>query len=220
MLAGYHQPDAGASADGARRTTRARISERRPPSQRALRSPGPRARERPQHHREHHARAPLPAAAAAARIDWKAARAVARDVITRAGSSLDVRRSIGELGIADRTRVAIARALPENDDPSIIVLDEPTAALPARDVEQLFGTIRHLTAGGKRGGARVASPRRDSRHLRFDHGPSRRRARRHRRCQRGRSRLPRALDHRQGVGQGQRASRGDHPQRVTDADGR
>ena len=81
-------------------------------------------------------------------IDWKAARAVARDVITRAGSSLDVRRAIGELGIADRTRVAIARALPENDDPSIIVLDEPTAALPARDVEQLFGTIRHLTQAG------------------------------------------------------------------------
>ncbi|HEX6656439.1 MAG TPA: ATP-binding cassette domain-containing protein, partial [Ilumatobacter sp.] len=81
-------------------------------------------------------------------IDWKAARAVARDVITRAGSSLDVRRTIGELGIADRTRVAIARALPENDDPSIIVLDEPTAALPARDVGQLFGTIRHLTQAG------------------------------------------------------------------------
>ena len=81
-------------------------------------------------------------------IDWKAARVAARDVITRAGSSLDVRRTIGELGIADRTRVAIARALPENDDPSIIVLDEPTAALPARDVEQLFGTIRHLTQAG------------------------------------------------------------------------
>ena len=132
-------------------------------------------------------------------IDWKAARAAARDVIARAGSSLDVRRSIGELGIADRTRVAIARALPENDDPSIIVLDEPTAALPARDVEQLFGTIRHLTAGGQRGGARVASPRRDPRHLRLDHRPARRRAGRHRRCRRGRPRLARAADHRQGA---------------------
>jgi ribose transport system ATP-binding protein len=81
-------------------------------------------------------------------IDWKAARAAARDVIDRVGSSLDVRKAIGELGIADRTRVAIARALPEGDDPSIIVLDEPTAALPVRDVEQLFGTIRHLTQAG------------------------------------------------------------------------
>ena len=81
-------------------------------------------------------------------IDWRAARVAARDVIARAGSMLDVRRNIAELGIADRTRVAIARALPENDEPSIIVLDEPTAALPARDVEQLFGTIRHLTAAG------------------------------------------------------------------------
>ena len=81
-------------------------------------------------------------------IDWKAARAAARDVMARTGSTLDVRRAIGELGIADRTRVAIARALPENDDPSVIVLDEPTAALPARDVEQLFSTIRHLTQTG------------------------------------------------------------------------
>jgi ribose transport system ATP-binding protein len=81
-------------------------------------------------------------------IDWKAARAAARAVMARAGSSLDVRRTIGELGIADRTRVAIARALPENDDPSIIVLDEPTAALPSRDVEQLFSTIRSLKEAG------------------------------------------------------------------------
>jgi ribose transport system ATP-binding protein len=81
-------------------------------------------------------------------IDWRAARALARDVIARTGQYLDVRRPVGELGIAERTRVAIARALPENDDPSIIVLDEPTAALPARDVEQLFGTIRRLTEAG------------------------------------------------------------------------
>ena len=69
-------------------------------------------------------------------------------MIARTGQHLDVSRSVGELGIADRTRVAIARALPESDDPSIIVLDEPTAALPARDVQQLFGTIRRLTAAG------------------------------------------------------------------------
>jgi ribose transport system ATP-binding protein len=81
-------------------------------------------------------------------IDWRAAREAAPDRIARAGSTLVVRQKIAELGIADRTRVAIARALPENDQPSIIVLDEPTAALPARDVEQLFGTIRHLTAAG------------------------------------------------------------------------
>ena len=135
-------------------------------------------------------------------IDWRAARAAARDVIGRAGSSLDVRRAIGELGIADRTRVAIARALPENDQPSIIVLDEPTAALPARDVEQLFGTIRHLTAGRQRSRARLASPRRDPRHLRHDHGPARRRAGRHGRRAGGRPRLPRAVDHRQGARQG------------------
>src|SRR3546814_192655 len=61
---------------------------------------------------------------------------------------MDVDRSVGEFGIAERTRIAIARALPDNDDPALIVLDEPTAALPARDVEALFDTIRGLTAAG------------------------------------------------------------------------
>ena len=144
----------------------------------------------------------------------------ARDLIARAGSSLDVRRTIGELGIADRTRVAIARALPENDDPSIIVLDEPTAALPARDVEQLFGTIRHLTQAGN---AVVLV----SHHLDEILGISDSITvlrdgvqRRHRRCRRRQPRLARAPDHRKGVGQGQRTRRGDRPPRVADADGR
>ena len=45
--------------------------------------------------------------------------------------TIDVRTPVGELGVADRTRLAIARALPDReDDKVVLVLDEPTAALP------------------------------------------------------------------------------------------
>ena len=82
------------------------------------------------------------------RINWKKARQVARDCLARTGPPIDVNRPVGEFGIAERTRIAIARALPDNSDPALIVLDEPTAALPARDVAALFDTIRGLTAAG------------------------------------------------------------------------
>ncbi|RZL23102.1 MAG: sugar ABC transporter ATP-binding protein [Rhodococcus sp. (in: high G+C Gram-positive bacteria)] len=82
------------------------------------------------------------------KINWGKARQIARDCLARTGPPIDVNRSVGEFGIAERTRIAIARALPDNDDPALIVLDEPTAALPARDVEALFDTIRSLTVAG------------------------------------------------------------------------
>ncbi|MET3859406.1 ribose transport system ATP-binding protein [Dietzia sp. 2505] len=85
---------------------------------------------------------------AGVKINWGKARQIARDCLARTGPAIDVNRVVAEFGIAERTRIAIARALPDNDDPALIVLDEPTAALPARDVEALFGTIRGLTAAG------------------------------------------------------------------------
>lgn len=85
---------------------------------------------------------------AGVKVHWRKARQIARECIARTGPPIDVNRGVGEFGIAERTRIAIARALPDNDDPALIVLDEPTAALPARDVEALFDTIRSLTAAG------------------------------------------------------------------------
>ncbi len=83
------------------------------------------------------------------RIRWRDARRVTSDLVTRAGLDIDVRIPVGELGVADRTRLAIARALPDReDDKVVLVLDEPTAALPARDVARLFDTIRQLKNAG------------------------------------------------------------------------
>jgi ribose transport system ATP-binding protein len=83
------------------------------------------------------------------RIQWSKARDRARAMVERAGLDIDVRRPVGELGLADRTGLAIARARP---DPALgsalLVLDEPTAALPNDDVHRLFETVRHLQAAG------------------------------------------------------------------------
>lgn len=79
------------------------------------------------------------------RIRWREARRMAEQMLARVGLAIDVRRPAGELGLADRTGIAIARALP---DPSlgkaILVLDEPTASLPADEVSRLLATIRRL----------------------------------------------------------------------------
>ena len=65
------------------------------------------------------------------RIRWRDARRITSDLVARAGLEIDVRTPVGELGVADRTRLAIARALPDReDDKVVLVLDEPTAALP------------------------------------------------------------------------------------------
>ena len=47
---------------------------------------------------------------------------------------------------AERSLVAIGRALAIKSD--ILVLDEPTAALPEADVERLLDTLRRLRASG------------------------------------------------------------------------
>jgi ribose transport system ATP-binding protein len=83
------------------------------------------------------------------RIRWSAAREQAQALVERAGLTIDVRRPVGELGLADRTGLAIARALPDASlGSALVVLDEPTAALPNTDVERLFETVRHLREAG------------------------------------------------------------------------
>ncbi len=83
------------------------------------------------------------------RIRWREARRQAQERVARVGLDIDVRAPAGELGLADRTGLAIARALPEPDQGrAVLVLDEPTAALPAADVDRLLATIRRLRDAG------------------------------------------------------------------------
>jgi ribose transport system ATP-binding protein len=54
---------------------------------------------------------------------------------------------VGQLSPAEKTGVAVARALgsTDGDQVSLLVLDEPTAALPHDDVDQLLETMRTVS---------------------------------------------------------------------------
>jgi len=83
------------------------------------------------------------------RIRWREAVRQARERTARAGLDIDLRRPVRDLDLADRTGLAIARALPDaGQGAAVLVLDEPTAALPDADVRRLLATIRTLRAAG------------------------------------------------------------------------
>jgi ribose transport system ATP-binding protein len=74
----------------------------------------------------------------------------ARADLNRVGLDIDPRSVVEDLSPAQKTGVAIARALrPDADAPvRVLVLDEPTAALPQAEVEHLLAMIRSASAIG------------------------------------------------------------------------
>jgi ribose transport system ATP-binding protein len=77
-------------------------------------------------------------------ISWRRVREAAAEALAIMGSDLDPDAPISSLPAAERSLVAIGRALAIKSD--IVVLDEPTAALPEADVERLLQTLRRLRA--------------------------------------------------------------------------
>jgi D-xylose transport system ATP-binding protein len=70
----------------------------------------------------------------------------ARQALAHVGLDIDPERPIRELGIGQQQMVEIAKALAKQA--SILVLDEPTAALPGEDVRRLHGLLGELRAKG------------------------------------------------------------------------
>jgi ribose transport system ATP-binding protein len=79
-------------------------------------------------------------------IDWRATRRDSKQRLEVLGIDLDPRAEVGSLSMAERALVAIARSL--QTGASILVLDEPTATLPGRDVQRLFEVLRRLRDEG------------------------------------------------------------------------
>ena len=79
-------------------------------------------------------------------IDWGAARSRAARALEQLGTGIDPDVRIHHLTRTEKSLVAIARALAA--DAEILVLDEPTASLPADDVAKLFAALRRLRARG------------------------------------------------------------------------
>ena len=63
------------------------------------------------------------------------------------GLALDPETTVYELSVGERQRVEIVRCLMQN--PSLIVMDEPTSVLTPSEVDKLFGILRRLRDEGR-----------------------------------------------------------------------
>lgn len=69
-----------------------------------------------------------------------------RSMLAQLGLPLDPRRPVRGLGMAQKQILEIGKALSQR--PEILILDEPTASLTRREIEQLFALIARLRAAG------------------------------------------------------------------------
>jgi ABC-type sugar transport system ATPase subunit len=75
-------------------------------------------------------------------VDWKQVYADSEERLQKLGINIDVRLGAETLGVAEQKMLTIAKALFSNA--RLIILDEPTAALPRKDIDMLFNFIRSL----------------------------------------------------------------------------
>jgi len=81
------------------------------------------------------------------RIDWARMNAQARQLLQGLEVDIDVTQTLGSYSVAIQQMAAIARAL-EILSARILILDEPTSSLDARETEQLFSVMRKLKNEG------------------------------------------------------------------------
>jgi ribose transport system ATP-binding protein len=79
-------------------------------------------------------------------VDWRAARKRAARALEAAGANIDPDARVSSLSRTEKSLVAISRALAAEVE--LLVLDEPTASLPANEVARLFASLRRLRASG------------------------------------------------------------------------
>ena len=79
-------------------------------------------------------------------IDWCGTEVRAKAALQLVGCDFDPTTRVQDLSRTEKSLVAIARALAVEAD--VLVLDEPTACLPADEVERLFAALRPLKARG------------------------------------------------------------------------
>jgi rhamnose transport system ATP-binding protein len=80
------------------------------------------------------------------RIDWRARRRIAKDLLARVGAKINPETEAGELTMPQQQLVEIARAL--GAQARVLIMDEPTASLSEEDATNLFAVIGQLRAEG------------------------------------------------------------------------
>src|SRR3546814_5614306 len=69
-----------------------------------------------------------------------------REVSQADGLPLDPELEVHTLSVGERQRIEIVRCLLQN--PSLLIMDEPTSVLTPQEVERLFDTLRKLASEG------------------------------------------------------------------------
>lgn len=80
-------------------------------------------------------------------IDTAAMNARAQEILDRIDAPLRATTPLKDLGIANKHLVAIARAL--SVDARVVIMDEPTAALSQKEIEELYELVDRLKAEGR-----------------------------------------------------------------------
>ncbi|MBS1893033.1 MAG: sugar ABC transporter ATP-binding protein, partial [Actinobacteria bacterium] len=87
--------------------------------------------------------------AACWRIKWRAEQRIARELLEEFEVPVRPNAVVGDLSQANKTLVAIVRGLRDaGDGGRVLVLDEPTAALPESEASRLFDFVRRLQKRG------------------------------------------------------------------------
>ncbi len=79
-------------------------------------------------------------------IDFRRAKEKIQQLAKTQGVPLDVNRPVETLSVGEKQRVEIIKVLYRGAD--LLILDEPTGVLVPQEVEELFETLRELTAQG------------------------------------------------------------------------
>ncbi len=79
-------------------------------------------------------------------INWRQTEKRASEALAKVGCAFDPTTRVQDLSRTEKSLVAIARALAVEAD--VLVLDEPTASLPADEVERMFAVLRDLRKRG------------------------------------------------------------------------
>jgi rhamnose transport system ATP-binding protein len=80
------------------------------------------------------------------RVRWGRRGTRAAELLARIGASIDPDAPVSALTMPEQQQVEIARAL--GTDAKVLIMDEPTAALPEHEVRNLFRVVKELRAQG------------------------------------------------------------------------
>ena len=81
-------------------------------------------------------------------INWSHEAELGRRALAELGYDINLKVPVDRLKASERTGIAIARALEGGAGAKVLLLDEPTASLPAAEADRLFDVVRSVAAGG------------------------------------------------------------------------